>query len=1079
MDLHYNAFISYRHAPLDIKIAAEIQRSLERYPVPKEIQKQTGRRKIERVFRDKEELPITSDLNDDISQALRHSDFLIVICSTNTASSVWVRREIETFLQNHDRHHVLTVLADGEPQDVIPDLLRYEEIPVQGSDGTTHTERREIEPLSCDYRLRRSRARREELPRLAAALLGCAYDELRQRQRRHRVRQMVAGFTAALVLVSAVAAYAVNRAYVIARQAEQIEEEYRNTLISQSRYLAEKSGELLAQGDRMGALQVALAALPESEADDSRPLVTEALFALNNAVYPYHIAQPDEFLAKCMLQTDGNGNGWDDRGDWQQVSPGGTRWMITDKSGQLYLFDMEKDARIAALSPQTVLPGTAETRFLSADFLTEDRIVLYLESCAVCWDLQAGGRVWQTPLENNDPVGDLYAASQSMVDPAGGTLVFAHTGYTECTFYRLDAATGAILATLTGEMPPGEAFICCMALSPNGSRMALGFAENRFRTGSEETAPAYLMLADFSGGVCRGVPVEHTDVAAVTFQSDDRLCVFTVDTGIAGYLNTDFDYAVACFSFDEDEPVWSSAGRMVIDRSTGDEAKPSCSLRMWVRDVSDGGTEELLIAQFAGRMLLLAPEDGAVLRTADFAADILSIYPYSAGQLYLALRNGQLMVYLPVAESFGEMGRVAETLRSAAFDREMGTFLLALEDSRNTVVMSNQMEDPGLATLEFDDIESVEYAFGDGWEYRIVQENMPGSGGESSNDPYGAQRLLFYLPLAETPFAVTDPGSRILDFAVVHSEDGEDVCYYLLEREQTRLLCGWGLESDQKVFEYELGRDAKLLGVSGGGLVYLTQSSLRFLDPADKTEQSLALESSAKAQTVSPDGKYLALMSETGLALLDLERWTWVELPGEVAALHCGSTSYSGSLSFSPGGDRLAVWTDEGIEIIALDTLSVDQRVQIACRSCGYSLFLNDRILLVYGDAGHLTTWDLAAQAVVMEDPSDDVSTGAGLLRGDGCFQVGNRYPRLYRYSEDGQIARYLAADYACISPSGTEILSFYNKFGAGSVTQLIADTAFRIYPMYSLDELVAKGMEILDGRTLTEAERLRYFIDS
>ena len=94
----YNAFISYKHAPLDNKIAAAIQRDLERYVIPRRIRRETGMKKIERIFRDQAELPITSDLDDNIGYALEHSDYLIVICSESTRLSTWVPREIEYFL---------------------------------------------------------------------------------------------------------------------------------------------------------------------------------------------------------------------------------------------------------------------------------------------------------------------------------------------------------------------------------------------------------------------------------------------------------------------------------------------------------------------------------------------------------------------------------------------------------------------------------------------------------------------------------------------------------------------------------------------------------------------------------------------------------------------------------------------------------------------------------------------------------------------------------------------------------------------------------------------------------------------
>ena len=113
MDIHYNAFISYRHHPTDIKVATQIHRLLEHYKVPRSLRK--NNQGITRLFRDKDELPITSNLTTDITNALENSDYLIVICSTHTKESVWVQREIETFLKTHDRSKVLTVLVDGEP----------------------------------------------------------------------------------------------------------------------------------------------------------------------------------------------------------------------------------------------------------------------------------------------------------------------------------------------------------------------------------------------------------------------------------------------------------------------------------------------------------------------------------------------------------------------------------------------------------------------------------------------------------------------------------------------------------------------------------------------------------------------------------------------------------------------------------------------------------------------------------------------------------------------------------------------------------------------------------------------------
>lgn len=306
MDRKYNAFISYRHAPEDIKIASEIQTQLERFKIPAEIQKKTGVRRFERVFRDKEELPITSNLNDDIDLALRNSDHLIVICSVRTGESIWVMKEIETFLKYHTKKEIFTVLVDGEPEDVIPDILRRDTVTRKFAGGIEETREEIIEPLSCDYRIGIKKARKTELPRLAASMLGVAYDELIQRRKQYIRRRIAVIASAGAVIASCAIGYLIWSMFQIQKnydlamfnyqlaqenydmaQANYLtaEQNYQESLKNQSRYLASESRELLAAHDRLGAVQLALAALP-SEGND-RPVTSEAEFALAEALGAY------------------------------------------------------------------------------------------------------------------------------------------------------------------------------------------------------------------------------------------------------------------------------------------------------------------------------------------------------------------------------------------------------------------------------------------------------------------------------------------------------------------------------------------------------------------------------------------------------------------------------------------------------------------------------------------------------------------------------------------------------------------------------------------------------------------------
>ena len=140
----YCAFISYRHQSPDQEIAKALHTAIETYGIPASIKKQTGRKKMGKVFRDQEELPLSADLGADIEAALDKSEWFIAICSPRYLESRWCLREMEYFIARKGRERVLTVLVEGEPKDSFPEMVRYAE----NADGTVG----EIEPLAADVR---------------------------------------------------------------------------------------------------------------------------------------------------------------------------------------------------------------------------------------------------------------------------------------------------------------------------------------------------------------------------------------------------------------------------------------------------------------------------------------------------------------------------------------------------------------------------------------------------------------------------------------------------------------------------------------------------------------------------------------------------------------------------------------------------------------------------------------------------------------------------------------------------------------------------------------------------------------
>ena len=236
----YCAFISYRHKELDKNIAKQIHSKIERYTVPKEMREKWGSKKLGKVFRDEEELPVSSNLSESICLALDNTDYLIVICTPDTPESLWVEREITYFLEHHDRDHVVAVLAKGTPETSFPK-------PLTSITDENGNEIGTIEPLAAnltgvDHEHSTSRLKKEVV-RLYAAIMGCPFDSLWQREKRQRLHRMLA-------LVSVLAAVAIIYGITLIVKDQKIKEQneelesINRELDAANTTLAEKNDEL-------------------------------------------------------------------------------------------------------------------------------------------------------------------------------------------------------------------------------------------------------------------------------------------------------------------------------------------------------------------------------------------------------------------------------------------------------------------------------------------------------------------------------------------------------------------------------------------------------------------------------------------------------------------------------------------------------------------------------------------------------------------------------------------------------------------------------------------------------------------
>lgn len=284
MEREYIAYISYRHTPVDLEAAIAIQRRLERYRIPKALRKD-GKVHLGVVFRDTDELNVSSDLSQSLRESLDKSEYLLVLCSPEYKQSEWCRQEITYFLEHHDMDHVVPVVVNGMPYEAFPDELIVKSI-VDGKEVVS-------EPLAANVagetvKEMKQNIKREYL-RIVAKLLGCHYDELVQRQKRYETKRKAAAVgTAFAVLLAFVVLLLVKNAQVSSR--------YLEARQNQARYLSTVALEQYQSGDAKSALESVLTILPED--GEEGPVVPEQMYALATALNAYNTSYvPEKFIS--------------------------------------------------------------------------------------------------------------------------------------------------------------------------------------------------------------------------------------------------------------------------------------------------------------------------------------------------------------------------------------------------------------------------------------------------------------------------------------------------------------------------------------------------------------------------------------------------------------------------------------------------------------------------------------------------------------------------------------------------------------------------------------------------------------
>lgn len=221
----YKAFICYSRS--DSKQAIELQKYLERFKIPKPLAEKSGSlTSLRPVFRDQTELT-SGNLDLVIDQALEQSSALIVICSPSAAKSKWVNQEILRFKQLHGSVRIFPLIVKGTPHSKDEDEC-FPLALLRSFDESGELTDEVIEPLASN--IQELGGRRDAYLRIAAALLGVGFDQLKQREQR-RKQFLYSASTTGAIAIAAITTYLAVVANLAQSEAE-LSREQADELIS-------------------------------------------------------------------------------------------------------------------------------------------------------------------------------------------------------------------------------------------------------------------------------------------------------------------------------------------------------------------------------------------------------------------------------------------------------------------------------------------------------------------------------------------------------------------------------------------------------------------------------------------------------------------------------------------------------------------------------------------------------------------------------------------------------------------------------------------------------------------------------
>lgn len=1070
----YDAFICYKHGPVDSAAALALQKYLEHFHIPGDLRK--NKKRIQRVFVDEGELSSCSDFGLEIREALKNAGFLIVICSPETKNSPWVNLEINTFLEFHDRSRILAVMTEGEPTDIFPEPL------LGRQDGSA-------EVLAADARGKDLRTvlknlKKNALLRIAAPILGTTYDSLKQRHRIYAI-QRIAALSAASFLI--LLAFTLQTLW----QSSQVRQQYQQAQKNQARYLSSISQELLLNGDKDKALLTALAVKPENDA--LGPVVPEQMYALNNALSSY---KDGMFIRYDPLYT-----GEADGITFGILSPDNTYYYAIDQRGNAVALSAETGKLQWTITPETIrrsiddLYPYYQEYFQSIRLIlpvSEQEIALALEYCIAIVDPKSGNVIHTFPLDARIVLNyESYSQEDDLfVYTSDDNSLYAYNLNTgekiDCIYLNQDSFDTGINYTIQN-----------VALNKSKNTIALAlsytFSQDMDTSAAEPSGLLLYSLDDKTSTVISTVPTRK-----VLFADDTHIAAIHISSPVSGAQQKDIWGAenLSCFQALYELPsnrLLYQGGYVTVLSAWGTGLTTE---HIQIRE----DTFHALITWIRGNLVIVDISSGKVLIEQTYRPDIIGVSEYDHEHLFISLRNGSVQSLITGERiNSKEILTLTTEFSKFSFNQTDNTMILLSDDRR--LLFCGNLADSEMNLLKTSDLNSPSMQIdhhssgyidlaGNAFRYLCLYENSSFNITEILVFPVHSKEYCFCYKSPGIDYSINNIGfgfyrdSVFLSFTEA-SPDQKITFRKLNISTGEQIIC----EDVTPYSTLQFAYSSEILYSSDMNTMYVKRSkgvaeidiSGHKLLPTCRTFMG---HQSVEKMCLTGDEQYLVLFIQNqygnkhAIYACDLNTESFTELQTDDDYSSVNMLLISGRMSsqvcFYDGKKHIYVADcNDCSKVTVIDLLENSKCLAAFFDSDQYLIIATDNIITLYDlknkKPAHTYTCSEPGFTKIITDSSNKYFALKNYsVSGNYSDDPGtNRMPLYIFYADEMHtFYPYAKIDYGNACLSGAEVCTTSSDY-------------FSFSRFYNYTDLKEKALSILNGKTLTAEEELEYFVET